>query len=45
MHEAELVFEGKYNDDNPTKVQQLFIYHLQKVTPTDNFDEKLCTKI
>ena len=29
MHEAELVLEDKYTDNNLTKVQQLFINHLQ----------------
>ena len=40
-HESELVLEGKYTDNNLTKVQQLFIDHLQKFTSIDKFDEKI----
>ena len=37
-HEAKLVLEGEYSDKDRTKVKQLFIDHLQHVTPTDKFD-------
>ena len=40
-HEAELVLKGKYTDDDITKVQQIFIDHLQRVTLTDKFVEKI----
>ena len=40
-NEAELVLEGKYTDDDLTTVQRLFLDHLQRVTPTDKFDEKV----
>ena len=40
-NKAELVLEGKYTDDDLTTVQRLFLDHLQRVTPTDKFDEKV----
>ena len=38
--ETELVLEWKYNDDDHTEVQLLFLDHMQQVTPIDKFDEK-----
>ena len=41
MNEAELVLEGCYIDNDLATVQRLFLDHLQKVTPTDKFNEKV----
>ena len=42
-HKAELVLEDRYFNKYITEVQQLFLNHLQRVTPTDKFDKKIRT--
>ena len=44
MYEAELSLEGKYTDNDLTNVQQLFIRHIQRVTPMDKVDERITYK-
>jgi len=42
--EAKMVLDGHYTPEDENNLQQLFLQHLTRVTPTDKFNEKVTIK-
>ena len=39
-----MVLEGTYDSTDETELQKMFLEHLQRVTPTDKFNERVTIK-